>query len=179
MWKCSHTNLWIHTNMDWHTETYMYHISTFTTPHPDICKAKRYSKNIWHSLGFWLKELNSSDHMLALCSTCQITNDSASRSWKAKPKYSQSSKAAKLIMVLHNVKVACASVMCSILSISLCCDLVVQEGAVTLWECVSLNYFVVCMYILYVTQCSHFWSYFLYQDLIRKIHILFPQLRLF
>lgn len=77
--------------------------------------------------------------MLALCSTCQITNDSASRSWKARPKYSQSSNAAKLITVLHNVQVACASVMCSVLSISLCCDLVVQEGTVTPWECVSLN----------------------------------------
>lgn len=42
--------------------------------------------------------------MLLLCSICQITNDPASRSWKARPKYSQSSKEAKLISVLHNVK---------------------------------------------------------------------------
>lgn len=105
--KYSHINLQIHTHMGVihrHPCIHASYTSTFTNPHADIYKAKRYAKNIWHFLGFWLKQLNSSDHMLALCSTCQFTNDSASRSWKARPKYFQSSKAAKLIRVLHNVK---------------------------------------------------------------------------
>lgn len=79
---CKSTQIW-----GWYPDIHASHISTFTTPHPDIYKAKRYAKNIWHFLGFWLKQLNWSDHMLALCSTCQFTNDSASRSSKARPKY--------------------------------------------------------------------------------------------
>lgn len=108
MWKYSNINLQIHTNMgviytDIHA--FMHQISLFSpTSFQDIYRAKRYSKNNWHFLGFLLKELNSSNCMLVLCSTCQFTNDSVSRSWKARPQWFQSSKAAKLIRILHNVR---------------------------------------------------------------------------
>lgn len=80
MWKYSNIDLQIHTNMGViHTDihAFMHQISLSSpTSFPDIYKAKRYSKNNWHFLGFLLMELNSSNHMLVLCSTCQFTNDS-------------------------------------------------------------------------------------------------------
>ena len=75
--------------------------------------------------------------MLPLCGTCQITNDSASRSWKSRPKYSPSSKEVKLIGVYIMSKMSCASVMYSVFIQFMLC-LIVQEGIVTVWVCVPL-----------------------------------------
>ena len=91
--------------------------------------------------------------MLPLCSTCQITNDSASRSWKSRPKYSPSSKEVKLIGVLHNVK----NVMCLSDVFSFYPVYVVPHSLRRNSNCMGVCFSdLVCRHVLYITQYSHF-----------------------